>query len=615
MHFKKNILLIIMFALFVGLSSGASIAGTITVSSNSGGTGGTCTIRDAITAANTDANSGGCSAGNGADVIVLPAAATITLTGEDNATDGSNGLPSISSTITITGNNSIIERDADLSCNLDDINDVSEFRIFHVAATGILTIRNATLRNGCAEGSQPADQGGAIYNAGIFEISAGTVSNSSVTNDGGGIFSDGGFVTISNGSMISDNVAVDDDGGGIHIAPGGNLLVSNSFIVGNHAEGNANGGGIHCRSNTNVLIYNSLISNNWTEGNSSNGGAINCFGNLSIANSTFSNNRTLGASSNGGAIAQSGSGVLTVANSTFSGNYTLAANGGAIRLSSDAASTILNTTISGNSAASNGAGIYFSDDVGSVEITHSTITGNSVSGVDSDGGGIYIFQGAVLLNSSIVADNSDLAGASDIEINPGFGGSLSGSYNIIGDAITAGGLINAVDNNIVGVAVADVIDLNLQHNGGPTQTHALIEASLAVDQIPLATNGCGTLITTDQRGLGRPDDIACDIGAFEAFLTYDCDLQPWLVSDENDLLDAILCYNTRVLAGSYEISITQNINPSITSPSINNNNSNITLLFDGQGFAINAAFGLRPLEIITGTTVTLENVSFDNAVP
>ena len=63
----------------------------------------------------------------------------------------------------------------------------------------------------------------------------------------------------------------------------------------------------------------------------------------------------------------------------------------------------------------------------------------------------------------------------------------------------------------------------LQNNGGPTQTHALLSGSPAID----AGNpsGCrdhlGALITTDQRGAARHFDgnndgtARCDMGAVE----------------------------------------------------------------------------------------------------
>ena len=51
----------------------------------------TCTLADAITAANTDAATGGCTAGSGADIIDLQT--NVTLTAVNNTTSGPTGLP------------------------------------------------------------------------------------------------------------------------------------------------------------------------------------------------------------------------------------------------------------------------------------------------------------------------------------------------------------------------------------------------------------------------------------------------------------------------------------------------------------------------------------------
>jgi hypothetical protein len=51
----------------------------------------------------------------------------------------------------------------------------------------------------------------------------------------------------------------------------------------------------------------------------------------------------------------------------------------------------------------------------------------------------------------------------------------------------------------------------LHNNGGPTQTIALLASSPAINHIP--TSACA--VTTDQRGITRPQGPACDIGAFE----------------------------------------------------------------------------------------------------
>src|SRR6185503_709192 len=71
---------------------------------------GSCSLINAITAANTDTATGGCAAGSGADTISLPGG-TITLTSVNNFASpyNPNGLPRITSAITIAGNGTTIE--------------------------------------------------------------------------------------------------------------------------------------------------------------------------------------------------------------------------------------------------------------------------------------------------------------------------------------------------------------------------------------------------------------------------------------------------------------------------------------------------------------------------
>jgi hypothetical protein len=52
----------------------------------------------------------------------------------------------------------------------------------------------------------------------------------------------------------------------------------------------------------------------------------------------------------------------------------------------------------------------------------------------------------------------------------------------------------------------------LANNGGPTQTHDLLPGSAAIDAVlPAGPSG----VSTDQRGVLRPQGPSCDIGAFE----------------------------------------------------------------------------------------------------
>ncbi len=62
----------------------------------------------------------------------------------------------------------------------------------------------------------------------------------------------------------------------------------------------------------------------------------------------------------------------------------------------------------------------------------------------------------------------------------------------------------------------------LASNGGPTDTHALVTDSPAIDAYPTDGSGsCG--VATDQRGVSRPQPAGgdCDIGSFEVMVPPD----------------------------------------------------------------------------------------------
>ena len=91
-----------------------------------------------------------------------------------------------------------------------------------------------------------------------------------------------------------------------------------------------------------------------------------------------------------------------------------------------------------------------------------------------------------------------------------------------GGTLTDGGY-NIDDDNSCGLSTANnsmpstnpLLASSLANNGGPTKTIALLKGSPAINAIPQATNGCGTDVTKDQRGVSRPQGEGCDIGAFE----------------------------------------------------------------------------------------------------
>jgi hypothetical protein len=55
----------------------------------------------------------------------------------------------------------------------------------------------------------------------------------------------------------------------------------------------------------------------------------------------------------------------------------------------------------------------------------------------------------------------------------------------------------------------------LQNNGGPTQTHALLPGSNAIDTGAYTYCAGWPIYNLDQRGVSRPQGSQCDVGAFE----------------------------------------------------------------------------------------------------
>jgi CSLREA domain-containing protein len=236
----------------------------------------------------------------------------------------------------------------------------------------------------------------------------------------------------------------------------------------------------------NLTVSNSTISGNSSSGIGNNGGT------LTVSNSTISGNTSSGG---GGGISNGGTGTVTVSNSTISGNTSIFGGG----ISNGGTLTVNDSTISGNSGRE-GGGIY--NPSGTLRVSNSTISGNS-----SDfGGGITTNpdNSTATLANTIVAGNSATNAGPDAE-----GTFTSQGYNLIGTPDGGSGWVGS-----------DLQNVNprlgpLRNNGGPTHTHALLPGSPAINAIPKGTNDCGTTITTDQRGVKRPQSGKCEIGSFE----------------------------------------------------------------------------------------------------
>lgn len=216
----------------------------------------------------------------------------------------------------------------------------------------------------------------------------------------------------------------------------------------------------------------------------------------------------------GGAIYNLG--MLELKNSTFTGNK--AFNGSAVfTINQTGKTTITNCTISGNlTEGGSGAGV-FSDLLSTTTIRNSTITLNRTTGIGS-GGGVFCGVTATLnISSSIIAGNTTTVNGPDIQ-----GKIISLGFNILGNNSGNSGITHGVNNDQAGSpgALLDPMLGPLQNNGGPTLTHALLPGSPAIDA------GTCNGLTLDQRGVARPYNGICDIGAFEVAPSFKANMGP-----------------------------------------------------------------------------------------
>lgn len=513
--------------------------------------GGNCTLRAAIMEAN---------AHSGADTISLASNGIYTLAVVDNNTDGPNGLPIISSDISINGNGATIQRSR--------AEGAPNFRIFHVANSGNLTLNDLTVSGGVAVGpgggepvrgscsqdniggNTPGVGGGIFNNSGIVTLINSTVRNNSANRIGGGV------ANFASGTMnIADTTIINNTGGlfggGFFNDAGGTVVISDATINGNSADhgggianfeskrmdltgsqvnGN-NGGGIFNNGGTATITATVVNSNSSGDG----GGIWNggCEGTVNISDTTISDNKgdsgagiwSAGtaditnsiisgntARGSGGGITNQG-GTVTVTVTTISGNQT--GNAGAGVFTTNGTFTLTESTLSGNVANNFGGGIYNRD---ALILTNSTVSGNITRALS--GGGIYS-SGKVTIINSTISDNSateyggGIFGTAElintiIANNPS-GGDCSGKITSLGHNLDSDGTCNLTEPT-------DLPNTNpllgpLRQNGGPTFTQALTSGSPAID-----SGKDKDAPTSDQRGVPRPRGSSSDIGAYEVNL-------------------------------------------------------------------------------------------------
>lgn len=378
---------------------------------------------------------------------------------------------------------------------------------------GIQNYGTVTIEGGSVLSGNSARSGGGIANySGHLTVSASIIENNLAESGGGIISVDDSVTSLESNSLIANNTATVTAGG---ISNEGMLTVSNSTIWANSANGEFGtgfrpelfgggivnigtalitnseiienaaklaGGGLWNHSSGMMTIDNTLIQGNSVIADSLNvrgGGLFNDGGTVNIIQSSITNNTASSTSGDGdGGGIYNGGGTLIASDSTLSANT--ASNGGG-GIWNSGTLELTQITISGNDAVTDGGGIY--TERGRVDINNTTIAFNDAG----MGGGIFHDgSGTVTITSTIVGANSE----SNIT------GTVKGAFNLISGDPRLGPLAD---------------------NGGPTQTHALLQDSPAINA---GDNPLGLMF--DQRGTpfvrefgSGIDPQQTDIGAYE----------------------------------------------------------------------------------------------------
>jgi hypothetical protein len=223
---------------------------------------------------------------------------TYTLIAVNNNNQGPNGLPMITSRLTIHGAGpdlTIVERSVN----------APPFRLIDVAATGDLTLDGLTLRGGNAP-----SEGGGIWNAGTLILTQlHLMSNEAFL--GGGLRSAGGNVLITH-SLITDN-DVGHQGGGLYVEDN-TISIAHTTIANNTA---GDGGGLYIDDGTATIMDSAVVDNAAFEFDVGGGGLLVSGAMLTMTNSTVARNAAHNFEGGGLLI---GGGMMRLTNVTIAEN-------------------------------------------------------------------------------------------------------------------------------------------------------------------------------------------------------------------------------------------------------------------------------------------------------
>lgn len=300
----------------------------------------------------------------------------------------------------------------------------NSFSISGVKGGGVYVDGGTVTMNGGEISFNNCLNGGGVYVAnGAFTMNGGAISENNADYSGAGVLVDSNAVFTMSGGKITDNRS--DGGGGVAVGASAIFIMIGGEISGNTASF-AGGAGVALGPGT-FAMNGGKISGNITDHS---GGGVN----LSSGNFIMS----------GGAItgneAAEGGGIALKGESSSKGNFTM--SGSAV--------------ISGNTAHYTGGGVYMVSDV-AFTMNSGEISGNTTG---YSGGGVYVF-GA---NATFTMLSGAISGNTSDDVAGGLYMSSAGTFRIVNGTIYGTNESNeALRNKVTGSGAAMFNDGDSQY--------------------------------------------------------------------------------------------------------------------------------------------------------
>lgn len=435
----------------------------------------TCSLREAVESANSDADFGGC-VGNGAygaDSIVLPS--------------GTYGLTLAPPEAFLDLDNAV----GDLDVQGDSLEILGEG-----SATTTIT----------RPGAMPFGILQADFDIPLILADLTVSEGESVA--GAGIFADGNLTL--DGVVVRDNLARAPDAGGAGIVAFAALTISDSVIANNQvyledpcdSGPPTTGGGIIALNFGSVLIERSTVSNNTVTGDP---GCQGIGGGLGMLATPFASARVVNSTFSGNSAAFVGGVDILFEGIPIGKSRTSRHGSRKSRITRRPADWVQRFEVSGTDPH---LVVSPSDAIG---LEHVTIAGNSA---DEIGGLSLLSSGEsapAIIENTLIGINT-AANAPDCSVSGLSVTSQGVNLLSVGDPLSGESACLSSPSNLVGTLASPVDPLlgPLQDNGGPTPTRALGAGSPAFDAAPDQGQA------EDQRGFARPQGAAHDIGAYES---------------------------------------------------------------------------------------------------